>query len=49
LSASTAAASAYEREIENSADHVPARLGIAAIKAQTDPAGALPYAEEAVR
>jgi tetratricopeptide (TPR) repeat protein len=43
------AVAAYEREIANSADHVPARLGIAAIKAQTDPAGALPYAEEAVR
>lgn len=40
---------AFEREIEQSPGHVPARLGIAAIKAETDPAAALPYAEEAVR
>ena len=40
---------AYQREIENSPDHVPARLGIAAILAETDPAGALPYAEDAVK
>ena len=43
------AVAAFEREIEVSPDHVPARLGIAAIKAETDPAGALSYAEEAVR
>lgn len=42
------AVAAYEREIENSPDHVPARLGIAAVLAQTDPARALPYAEKAV-
>jgi tetratricopeptide (TPR) repeat protein len=40
---------AYQQEIEVSADHVPARLGIAAIMAETDPGGALVYAEEAVR
>jgi tetratricopeptide (TPR) repeat protein len=43
------AVAAYERELERFPDHVPARLGIAAIKAETDPAAALPYAEEAVR
>ena len=43
------AVAAYRREIENSPEHVPARLGIAAILAETDPAGALPYAEEAVK
>jgi predicted Zn-dependent protease len=43
------AAAAYEREVERFPDHVPARLGIAAIKADTDPAGALAYAEEAVK
>jgi tetratricopeptide (TPR) repeat protein len=43
------AAAAYRREIENSPDHVPARIGLAAILAETDPAAALPYAEEAVR
>lgn len=42
------AAAAYQREIENTPDHVPARLGIAAIKAETDPAAALSYAEAAV-
>jgi tetratricopeptide (TPR) repeat protein len=42
------AVTAYQRELENAPDHVPARLGIAAIKAETDPAAALPYAEEAV-
>jgi tetratricopeptide (TPR) repeat protein len=40
---------AYQREIEITPDHVPARLGIAAILAETDPARALPYAEEAVK
>jgi predicted Zn-dependent protease len=40
---------AYERELSHSPDHVPARLGIAAIKASTDPAGALTYAEQAVQ
>ena len=43
------ALAAYQEEIERSPDHVPARLGIAALKAETDPAGALVYAEEAVR
>ena len=43
------AVAAYEREIEITPDHVPARLGIAAIKAETDPAAALRHAEEAVR
>jgi tetratricopeptide (TPR) repeat protein len=43
------AVEAYEREIANSPDHVPARLGIAAIKAGSDPADALRYAEDAVR
>jgi tetratricopeptide (TPR) repeat protein len=42
------AVAAYEREIARFRDHVPARLGIAAIKADTDPAMALRYAEEAV-
>jgi tetratricopeptide (TPR) repeat protein len=40
---------AYQREIENSPEHVPARLGIAAILAETDPARALPFAEDAVK
>lgn len=43
------AIAAYQREIENSPDHVPARLAVAAILAETDPAAALPYAEDAVR
>jgi tetratricopeptide (TPR) repeat protein len=43
------AVAAYERELAVSPDHVPARLGIAAIKAQTDPAVALKYAEESVK
>jgi tetratricopeptide (TPR) repeat protein len=42
------AVSAFEHEIANSPDHVPARLGIAAIKSRSDPATALKYAEEAV-
>lgn len=43
------AAGAFEREIANSPDHVPARLGLAAIKKDSDPAAALAYAEQAVR
>ena len=43
------AVAAFLREIENSPDHVPARLGIAAVKADTDPGAALEYAEAAVR
>jgi predicted Zn-dependent protease len=42
------AVEAYAREIEAFPDHVPARLGIAAIKAASDPAGALRLAEQAV-
>ena len=42
------AAAAFEKEIANSPDHVPARLGIAAIKKDGDPAAALAYAEQAV-
>jgi tetratricopeptide (TPR) repeat protein len=40
---------AYEQEIANTPGHVPARLGIAAILAETDPSAALRYAEAAVR
>jgi len=40
---------AFEREIKNSPNHVLARLGIAGVKAATDPAGGLPYAREALR
>jgi tetratricopeptide (TPR) repeat protein len=43
------AVAAFLREIETSPDHVPARLGIAAIKAVTEPAVALEHAEAAVR
>lgn len=43
------AVAAFQREIENFPDHVPARLGIAAIKSVSDPALALRYAEEAVK
>ena len=43
------AVAAYEQEIARAPDHVPAHLGIAAIKSDTDPATALRYAEEAVR
>ena len=43
------AAAAFEKEIANSPDHVPARLGLAAIKKDSDPAAALAYAEQAVR
>jgi tetratricopeptide (TPR) repeat protein len=42
------ASAAYEQELTITPDHVPALLGIAAIKAETDPAGALPYAERGV-
>ena len=43
------AVAAYERELARFADHVPALIGIAAIKAETQPSAALPYAEQAVR
>ncbi len=43
------AVAAFEHEIENTPDHLLARIGIAGIKARTDPAGGLPYAAEAVK
>jgi tetratricopeptide (TPR) repeat protein len=43
------AVEAFQREIENSPDHVPARLAIADLKYRIDPAGGLRYAEEAVK
>jgi tetratricopeptide (TPR) repeat protein len=43
------AIAAFQREIENHPEHVWARLGIASVKASTDPASGLAYAEEAVR
>ena len=43
------AVTAFLREIENHPEHVLARLGIASVKASTDPAGGLGYAEEAVK
>lgn len=39
---------AFEREIENTPNHLLARLGIAGIKLVRDPASGLPYAEKAV-
>jgi predicted Zn-dependent protease len=42
------AAAAFEREIAVSPDHVPARLGIAAIVLQDDPARALRLVDEAI-
>jgi tetratricopeptide (TPR) repeat protein len=43
------AVAAYERELAASPDHVPARLGIAAILAQDDPGRALRLVEEALK
>lgn len=43
------AVAAFQRELENTPHHLLARLGIAGIKTRTDPAGGLPYAEEAVK
>ncbi len=43
------AVAAFQREIKNFPGHVLARLGIASVRASADPAGGLPYAEEAVR
>jgi predicted Zn-dependent protease len=43
------AVTSFQREIENHPEHVLARLGIASVKASTDPAGGLPYAEQAVK
>lgn len=42
------AVAAYERELERFPDHVPALIGIAAIRRETEPSAALPYAEKAV-
>jgi len=42
------AVEAFRREIENSPQHLLARLGIAGIMVQTDPAAGIPYAEQAV-
>ena len=39
----------FQKEIEHTPDHLLARLGIAGVKLRTDPAGGLPYAEQAVR
>jgi len=43
------AVAAFRREIENSPQHLLARLGLAGILATTDPAAGLPYAEQAVK
>jgi tetratricopeptide (TPR) repeat protein len=43
------AVAAFQREIENTPNHLLARLGIAGTKTRTDPAGGLPYAEQAVK
>jgi tetratricopeptide (TPR) repeat protein len=43
------AVEAFQREIENTPNHLLARLGIAGICMATDPAGGLPYAEQAVQ
>jgi tetratricopeptide (TPR) repeat protein len=43
------AVAAFQREIENTPDHLLARLGIAGIKLNSDPAGGLRYAREAVK
>ncbi len=40
---------AFQREIENSPNHVLARLEIAAIDSKTNPSAGLPYAREALR
>jgi tetratricopeptide (TPR) repeat protein len=42
------AVQAFQHEIDNSPNHLLARLGIAGIKASSDPAGGLPYARQAV-
>jgi predicted Zn-dependent protease len=42
------AVQAFQREIDNSPNHLLARLGIAGIKASSDPSGGLPYARQAV-
>lgn len=43
------AVAAFQRELQNSPNHVLARLGIVGLKSRTDAASALPYAEEAVK
>ncbi len=43
------AIAAFQRELETSPDHLLARLGIAGLKSVSDPAGALPFAAEAVK
>ena len=43
------AVEAFQRELQNSPDHLLARLGIAGLLASTNPAGALPYAEQALK
>lgn len=43
------AVEAFRREIENTPQHLLARLGIAGIKMTGDPAGGLPYARQAVQ
>ncbi len=43
------AVEAFRREIANTPNHLLARLGIAGILQQTDPAAGLPYAEQAVK
>jgi predicted Zn-dependent protease len=43
------AIAAFQREVENTPDHLLARLGIAGLKLSSDAARALPYAAEAVK
>lgn len=43
------AVEAFKREIENTPNHLLARLGIAGTLTATDPRAALPYAEQAVK
>jgi predicted Zn-dependent protease len=43
------AVEAFRREIENSPQHLLARLGIAGIMVGTHPAAGIPYAEQAVQ
>jgi predicted Zn-dependent protease len=44
-----AAVAAFQRELDNTPNHLLARLGLAGVLLATDPARALPYAEQAVR
>jgi tetratricopeptide (TPR) repeat protein len=43
------AVAAFKRELENTPNHLLARLGIAGIMARSDPAGGLPYAQAALK